>query len=212
MTTPLTTPKRVHAGAAGGDIETVDIRSQPFRYFLAVRCVTTALERALLAWFEGEAPWRLVQTDFYEQYQFSLLDTTLPPAVSPLATPEAIAAMRAVVAVNFHVALDDRTRLVAHKLLSGQRIAIHNDYLAGEETHRLVVQLNRGLRTEAGGFFLLFNSLDPRDVHRILRPVSRSGLGFEIGKKSNHAVSRLHEGERYTLVYSFFAAGSAHGT
>ena len=79
------------------------------------------------------------------------------------------------------------------------------DYLVGEETHRLIVQLNRGLRDEDGGFFMLFNSFEPQDVYRILRPVGGSGIGFEIGLNSNHAVSQIHRGERYTLVYSFYA-------
>ena len=76
----------------------------------------------------------------------------------------------------------------------------------GGETHRLTVQLNRGLRDEDGGFFMLFNSDDPSDVHRILRPVSASAIGFAIGPDSHHAVSRLHGGTRFTLVYSFHAA------
>ncbi len=106
-------------------------------------------------------------------------------------------------------AFDDRTMLVAHRLMPGQRIAIHNDHLTGGETHRLTIQLNRGLRDEDGGFFMLFNSSDPKDIHRIIRPVTGSGIGFEIGRNSNHAVSRLHGGERYTLVYSFFAQAYA---
>ena len=149
-----------------------------------------------------------MKTDFYEQYEFSLLHTTLPPTVSPLVTPEAIGAVRRLVTANFNVVLDDRTTLIAHKLVSGQRIAIHNDYLTGQETHRLVVQLNRGLRAEAGGFFLLFNSFDPRDVHRVIRPVSRSGLGFAISAASNHAVSRLYEGRALYASVLLLCRGS----
>ena len=52
---------------------------------------------------------------------------------------------------------------------------------------------------------MLFNSDNPKDIHRIVRPISGSAIGFEIGENSNHAVSRLHGGERYTLVYSFYS-------
>ena len=90
-------------------------------------------------------------------------------------------------------------------MIPGQRIAIHNDYLGGHESHRLTIQFNRGLRDRDGGLFVLFNSDDPKDIHRIIRPVAGSGLGFEIGENSNHAVSRLHHGVRYTLVFSFHA-------
>lgn len=187
----------------------VELCSQPFRYFLALRCIASDLESALLDWFETDAPWRLATTDFYEQYEFSMLDTPLPENVSSLTAPDRVATIRRDVAAVFDVVFDDRTRLVAHKLTPSQRIAIHNDHLAGEETHRLIVQLNRGLRDEDGGFLMLFNSVDPHDVHRIIRPASGSGIGFEIGERSNHAVSRLYNGERYTLVYSFFARPGA---
>ena len=188
-----------------GAIEVVESRQTPFRYFLARRCLARDVERALLEWFETGAPWRLVETDFYQQHEFDMLDAALPPNAAPVAAPDSVAAMRRTVAAIFGVVFDDRVRLAAHRLTRGQRIAIHNDYLAGEETHRLIVQVNRGLRDEDGGLFMLFDSCDPRDVHRIIRPVGGTGIGFEIGEHSNHAVSRLHGGERYTLVYSFYA-------
>ena len=124
---------------------------------------------------------------------------------SPLASPSNLSALRRSVATLFDVALDERVTLLAHKLIPGQRIAIHNDYLRGNETHRLTVQLTRGLRDGDGGLFVLFNSFDPNDIHRVIRPLGGSGLGFEIGENSNHAISRIHRGERYTLIYSFHA-------
>lgn len=190
-------------------LNAVTLRSEPFRYFLARRCLARGIEQALLEWFETDAPWRLVETDFYEQYEFSVLDSTVPATVCSLTSPNSVATIRREMAAIFDVAFDERTRLVAHKLMPGQRIAIHNDYLAGEETHRLIVQLNRGLRDEDGGLFMLFNSDDPNDIHRIIRPVGGSAIGFEICENSNHAVSRLYGEERYALVYSFCARSGA---
>ena len=189
----------------------VDFRVFPFRYFLAQHCVADHTALALLEWFESGAPWRLVATDFYEQYEFSMLDTVLPENVSHLVAPSSFEALRREMASIFGVAFDEHVMLVAHKLMRGQRIAIHNDYLLGQETHRLTIQLNRGLRDGDGGYFLLFDSVDPRDIHRIVRPLHCSAIGFEIGEASNHAVSRLQCGERYTLVYSFHAQDHAQG-
>lgn len=186
-------------------LEDVDFRVSPFRYFLAQRCVTAGTVVALLEWFESDAPWRLVNTDFYEQYEFSMLDVVLPENVAHLVSPGNFGVLRQEMADIFDLALDEHVTLVAHKLIPGQRIAIHNDYLLGQETHRLTIQLNRGLCDDDGGYFMLFNSRHPDDIHRIIRPLSHSAIGFEIGENSNHAVSRLRRGERYTLVYSFYA-------
>ena len=194
-------PRRLRDGILGR----VRLHETPFRYFLARRCLELELELALLDWFETCAPWRLVSTDFYDQYVFSLLDVALPDRVSGLISSDNLASLRHEMRMIFDVCFDSRVMLVAHKLVAGQRIGIHNDYLVGEETHRLTVQLNRGLRDEDGGLFMLFNSFDPKDIHRIIRTVTGSGIGFEISESSNHAVSRLNNGERYTLVYSFYA-------
>ncbi|PPC80088.1 MAG: hypothetical protein CTY39_11700 [Hyphomicrobium sp.] len=177
----------------------------PFPYFLAERCLDLEIEHALLDWFETDAPWRLVEKEFYEQYEFSMLDAELPGVVNALTSSKALNRLRAIFERQFDTCLTSRIDLVAHKLIAGQRIAIHNDYLTGAETHRLTVQINRGLVDDQGGFFMLFNSFDAGDVHRILRPISGTGVGFEIGPNSHHAVSRMHSGERYTLVYSFHA-------
>lgn len=188
-----------------GALEAVELRDAPFRYFLARRGLAPDVEQALLEWFETDAPWQLVETDFYEQYEFQMLDVALPESVSPLTSPDNLSTLRREMAEIFDVAFDEQILVVAHKLVPGQRIAIHNDYLVGKETHRLTIQLNRGLRDEDGGLFLLFNSFEPSDIHRIIRPVCGSVIGFEIGENSHHAVSLLHGGERYTLVYSFYA-------
>jgi len=175
----------------------------PFHYFLSTRCLLPEIEAALLAWFEGDAPWRLVEADFYEQYEFDLRDAHLPEPLGALVAPDMLDRLRRRIEDALGDPLGPQIQVVAHRLDPGQRIAIHNDMRPGGETHRLTVQLNRGLCDEYGGFFMLFNSDDPCDIHRILRPVSASAIGFAIGPDSHHAVSRLHGGTRFTLVFSF---------
>lgn len=183
----------------------VETRGEPFPYLLADQCLAADVEKETLDWLDHGAPWRLVETDFYEQYEFSLFDAELPFSIRRLVEPEGLADVRAFIECTLDCTLTDRVELVAHKLVEGQRIGIHNDYLVGEETHRLTIQLNRGLSDEDGGFFMLFESCDATDVHRVMRPISNSGVGFAIGPSSHHAVSRVHGGIRYTLVYSFHA-------
>lgn len=192
----------------GFDIGWPTLRPVPFPHFQVDRCLDSQAEAALLACFEQDAPWRLVEADFYEQYEFNLLQTPLPSSVAQLFNLTARNALGRQMGDIFGVHFEPRVKVVAHKLVPGQRIAIHNDFLVGEETHRLTVQLNRGLPDGAGGLFMLFNSFDPADVHSIHSPVSRSGIGFAIGRDSHHAVSRMHAGTRFTIVFSFYAKPS----
>src|SRR5258708_29246084 len=47
----------------------------PFPHFVLRQCVDAKHAGALLAGLERTTAWRLVETDFYEQYEFSLLDS-----------------------------------------------------------------------------------------------------------------------------------------
>jgi len=180
------------------------IAAVPFRYFSTDGCLAPEMEAALLEWFEHGAPWRLVETDFYEQFEFDMRDVELPDPIASLISPASLDELRAKMEAAFGDPLGKHVQVVAHRLVPGQRIAIHNDMREGGETHRLTVQLNRGLVDEDGGFFMLFNSDDANDIHRIMRPISGSAIGFAISPASHHAVSRLHNAERFTLVYSFY--------
>ena len=176
----------------------------PFPYFVCPQALPSQLSLELLTWLEIEAPWKLVETDFYEQYEFSLLDVQLPPEISFLTSPEYLSQVKSQVESLFSIKLDTRIDFTAHKLISGQRIRIHNDYIPGCETHRLLIQLNRGWEDENGGMLMFFNSKSPSDIHKIFRPAHNSSVGFAISTESHHAVSTIHKSERFTLVYSFF--------
>ena len=105
----------------------------------------------------------------------------------------------------FEVALEDSVGIVAHKLVPGQKIGIHNDCLEGEETHRLIIQLNSGWEKDYGGYFMTFNSDDAQDVHQVITPTHNSAIGFAIIQNSHHAVSTVYKANRYTIVCSFKA-------
>jgi len=178
---------------------------EPFRYATFQDCLSPGAADRVLAWFETSAPWKHITTDFYEQYEFSCWDST-DPVAELLRSDTLLSALRRELSDLFGRELQPDATVVAHRLVPGHRIEIHNDHLEDGETHRFVVQLNRGLRDADGGFFMLFNSSDPSDVHDILRPSSRSGFAFEISPDSYHAISQMHDNVRYSIVYSFFAA------
>lgn len=176
----------------------------PFPHLLSLESLELAVSYRVLAWFESNAPWQLVETDFYEQFEFSLLNTQLPPDLTFLQSSDFLTAVRSRVADLFETDLGERVDITAHRLVPGQRIRLHNDFIPRAETHRLLIQLNRNWMDEDGGFLLFFNSSDPSDTPKVFRPVHNSAIGFAITPESYHAVSTLHARERFTLVFSFY--------
>jgi Rps23 Pro-64 3,4-dihydroxylase Tpa1-like proline 4-hydroxylase len=187
------------------DFSPFEISSKPFPYAVARRAFSDEFSLEVLEWLDDKAPWKLAETDFYEQYEFSLVDADIPVRLAMLCDQVFLDALRTEVQNLFGVSLTSRVDATAHKLIPEQRIRIHNDYILGGETHRLLIQLNPGWRDEDGGFLLFFNSSDPSDVHRIFRPAHNSVVAFAITPNSHHAVTTIHGRERFTLVYSFYS-------
>jgi Rps23 Pro-64 3,4-dihydroxylase Tpa1-like proline 4-hydroxylase len=192
-----------HAGVL--NFSPFEVFSEPFSYAFSARAFDNGVSADILAWLECEAPWKLVETDFYEQLEFSFVDAVLPAGLTFLQEQTFIDSLATEIQKLFGMSLSGRVDATAHRLLPGQRIRIHNDFIPEAETHRLLIQLNRGWRDEDGGFLLFFHSPDPADVHKVLRPVHNSAVAFAISPDSHHAVTAVHGGERYTLVYSFYA-------
>jgi Rps23 Pro-64 3,4-dihydroxylase Tpa1-like proline 4-hydroxylase len=185
-------------------LSSVERSSKPFDYFVSPQALGDNLSARLLSWLETEAPWKLAETDFYEQYEFSFWDVDVPSELLVFREPEFLSALKTKVEDLFKVELSNDIDVAAHKLIPGQRIRLHNDFISGEKTFRLLIQLNRGCKDEDGGLLLLFNSSDPADIHKAFRPVHNSAIGFVVSPTSNHAVSVIHGGERFTLVFSFY--------
>lgn len=185
-------------------LSNVEVCANPFHYIVSPEAFDPEASRTILAWLESEAPWALVEADFYEQFECSLWDVQLPTSLSFLREHAFLAAIKKRITELFEVDLGHRVEITAHKLVPGQRIRLHNDFIPGAETHRLLIQLNRGWQDDNGGLLLFFNSADPADIHKIFLPVHNSAVGFTITPTSYHAVSTIHTGERFTLVYSFY--------
>ena len=183
-----------------------DVRTAPFAHATHPAPLCDELCEAALSWMETSAPWCLRMASFYEQWELHLDPDGLPATLQSLLAADTVEALQRLMLTPFAGAPLALTEVTAHKLLPGQTIRVHNDHRPRGETHRLLVQLNRGWDDEQGGLLLLFGSAAADDVQRILRPTHRSAVAFEISSQSFHAVSTIRRGERYTLVYSFQAA------
>jgi hypothetical protein len=170
--------------------------------------ISEPLEHELLNWFETDAPWRLATTDFYEQYEFSFDDAIIPPPLHSMFSDAGISDLRDKVGRLFGACLSPTVEITAHQLKSSQTIRIHNDFRPAGETHRFLIQINRGWRDEHGGLLMLFRGPSVETVEHIIPPTSRSAFGFCISRGSYHAVSKVHGGNRYTIVFSFYEESS----
>lgn len=186
----------------------LEICSEPFQYFVSNTALSDSISLMILDWFETDAPWKLVETDFYEQYEFSFWDVQMPLHLTFLREQPFLDELKTKIESLFETKLSSKIDVAAHKLVPSQRIRLHNDFIPGHETHRLFIQLNRGWSDENGGLLLFFNSSDPADIHRVFLPSHNSVVGFAVSPNSNHAVSTIHSGERFTLVYSFYGKDS----
>ncbi len=192
------------ASATNLDFSSFEVFSDPFPYAITTRVFKDEMSSAILEWLQSEAPWKLVETDFYEQFEFSLVDVCPPARLKFLGERMFINSLRAEIEKLFGVKLAERVDVTAHRLIHNQRIRIHNDYICGGESYRLLIQLSHGWRDEDGGLLMFFNSHNPSDVHKIFRPIHNTAVAFAISSDSNHAVTTIHRGERFTLVYSFY--------
>jgi Rps23 Pro-64 3,4-dihydroxylase Tpa1-like proline 4-hydroxylase len=187
----------------------LEIQTEPFDYFILPNAFGEEESLSVLKWLETAASWKLVEAGFYTQFEFNFEDVLLPEEIAFLYKRDFLDYLIQQFEKLFLVKLAGRVDVTAHKLVKGHTIRLHNDFIPGQETHRLLIQLNRNWTDENGGFLLFFYSSDPKDIHRVIRPVHNSSAGFAISPKSNHAVSTVHAGERYTIVYSFYAAHTA---
>lgn len=181
-------------------------RTTPFPHVVCSPLLNEATADAAITWFETSAPWKLKVASFYQQYECNLHEAVLTERMAALVAPEFVRKLSERMLGPISGDELALTEVNAHKLVVGQTIRIHNDYLGGDETHRILVQLNRGWDDANGGLLMLFSGPRAEDLARILRPTHCSAASFEISPTSFHAVSTVHSGERFTLVYSFTRA------
>ncbi len=185
------------------DFSGAESRRAPFPHLLVPALLSEGTAEALLDWLDDGAPWNLRVADFYEQHEFSMIACEPPPELAHLISETFVAEIGRTLALELDAPPLELVDVAVHRLVEGQTIRIHNDHLGEEETHRLVVQLNRGWSAAKGGLFMIFESDEPASVTDVMLPVHRSAFGFEISDRSHHAVSTVHSGQRDTLVYTY---------
>ena len=178
-------------------------RTDPFLHFVSLQFYTDEFAETVLAWLE-KADWQLKETLLFEQYQLGFSDFTHCREIEGLWNGAVLARMRDQVQSAFGVQLSSRINISAHKLQPGQFGGIHTDNVPGE-THRVVVQLNRGRADDSGGNLVFLSGPSPADVAVAFKQASNSAVGFLLGERSYHAITRVKTGTRFTIIYTFLS-------
>ena len=88
-------------------LTSLEVLAEPFPYFTAAEGFGEDLSSSILGWLETEAPWELVEADFYEQYEFSLLGIQMPPHLAFLSEPKFLNDIRLKLERTFGVRLSE---------------------------------------------------------------------------------------------------------
>jgi hypothetical protein len=184
--------------------EPVFRKTAPYPHFISPRFYTERFAETLLAWLESGADWRLKETPLFAQYELGFGKFRHCTEIQGLWDPAVLARLRDQAGRAFGVPVSGRINISAHKLITGQHGSIHTDNEPGE-THRLVVQLNRGRANDSGGNLVLLSGPTPADMAVVFKQASNSAVGFGLGPASHHAIGRVRTGTRFTVIYTFLS-------
>ena len=190
------------------DFSSVRLQNIPFSHFSAPDFCSNPFASRLLKWFESGADWKFRRMEnFYVYSDINLRTSDLPAALAFLVEESFLTQLRQEVGKLFGVNLKGYVDVTAHRLGPGDRIRAHSDYTTLRFTHRMLVHVNRGWEPGSGGVLCLLDR-DPKTGGRPrIKPIAphhRGGFAFEISEKSFHKVTRVTEGERYSLLFSFY--------
>lgn len=172
----------------------------PYQHVWIPRLFPAKTSNRILEWLEQDLPWQYTQTSFYQQFEFSLRDVDLPADLKFVAAAETMSEIGSWLQGAFNTPALESDDVVAHLLETGHGIGVHNDHQTDGETHRLLLQLGRGVE---GGVTVLCQDQCADSVRRLIKPIHGTAIAFAISKNSYHAVSKVQQGQRFTLVYSF---------
>jgi hypothetical protein len=194
------------------DTDTTDVlreafaKGQPYQHIFVPEVFATAFAEAVAVEIEG-LEWTLSTTEFYEQYEVSLIDTDRPfdntalDSLREVALSPAFSEFISSVTGEDHLAVVD---VACHRSTTGQQIGIHNDFTPEGEACRFTIHFNPGWTLSDGGLFLTFAAEDCAAIRAAYLPAMNSALLFEISPASFHAVTEVTGMRpRYSIVISF---------
>lgn len=182
--------------------------AQPFPHLYFHAPLDGVLAHGMVEDFQS-LPWRLSSTDFYDQYEISLMDRDW--AVGPnlelfqqAAQSEDLATVISKIVGSPRLLVSD---ISCHLSKKGQSIGIHNDVSDDGEVCRLTIHLTPDWQPEDGGHFVVFSGPSVNYAFAAYPPTFNTAVLFKIGASSFHAVSEVgSERPRLSVVVAFVEA------
>lgn len=179
-------------------------KARPYRHIFISEVFDEAFAKAVRREIEG-LEWSLSTTEFYEQYEVSLVDTRQPFENTALDSLREVALSSAFADLISTITNQGPLHVVdvaCHRCTTGQQIGIHNDFEPGGEVCRFTIHLNSGWTLNDGGLFVTFAE-DCVGMTASYIPAMNSALLFEISPTSFHAVTQVTGiRPRYSIVIS----------
>ncbi len=187
----------------GGHAEFVR-REDPFPHAWSHQVCSNTIAHTLLTHLSAFEDWKVNTRSFYEARATALRAETLPERLRRLVDAESVRKLEQSASALFATDVELYGPPVAHKMTARQGVGIHTDQTApGEETHRIVVFLSDQTQLAEGGHFVLLAGPCPDHARVVLPLVHNTGVAFQLGPHSYHAVTTTQSGARYSLVLSF---------
>jgi hypothetical protein len=182
-------------------------RSVPYEHHITDQFFSPSALSTLCEDFQTTKSWKRAVKSFYDQWEINITEEGKCHGFKSLLEKEFLASLVNTSESLFNEKMSDFICIAAHKLVPGQGIGIHNDFVnkPGWPTHRLVVTFCTEYNDDHGGHFVIFNAEDEDSVCEVLRPVLNGAIAFKISRNSFHAVSEIRKGSRFSLVFSFWS-------
>ena len=152
--------------------------------------------------------WERIKTDFYLQDEYTLKwdDATLMAHLRRLVEVFSSIGMQNWIARSMGCVVALPPTVVAHRLRPGDYIGFHNDYRSDGEAVRLVLMLGNAAE-ESGGVFVALGESEKseHEVLEVVIPKHNRLLSFCISRRSYHLVTEVTAGDRYSIIFSYYA-------
>jgi hypothetical protein len=157
--------------------------------------------------------WYSHEKVFHDKYKahFDLIDFEKQDLLNHAWVKEdsTVYQLKSFIEQQFNINLEETHAVCVNKFVEGQSVEIHNDApQVGYSSHRFIVNLNKNYEDANGGHFYVLNA--NREIKEIIRPIINTGFAFESSTESYHAISKIKEQNRFSLVYTFWHKGNKH--